>query len=65
MNQIKSPIGMIRQDELLNILTALQLSGGCDNRTLAIVAQATGLSDYFKPAPIVEPVKRLESETGQ
>lgn len=65
MNWTEAPIGMIRHDELLNILTALQLSGGCDNRTLAIVAQATGLGDYFKPAqPIIVELpehKRIEA----
>jgi len=47
------PVGMIRHDELLNILTALQLSGGCDDRTLVIVAQAVGLREHFKPAPAI------------
>lgn len=42
----KLPIGMIRYDELLNILKALNLTD-CDKRTLAIVAEATGLGDWW------------------
>jgi len=56
MNWTNAPIGMIQLDELLNLLTALEQTGGCDNRTLAIVARATGVGDYLKPpapAPLV------------
>lgn len=54
---------MIQFEKLLDILTALQMTGGCDDRTLVIVAQATGLGGYFKPAaaPVVVelPKKKL------
>ena len=58
------PIGMIRKDELLNLLQALAMSGGCDSRTLAIVAQATGVAEWYNPAPVqplvwIEQPKRL------
>lgn len=58
------PVGFIRKDELLNLLQALALSGGCDSRTLAIVAQATGLAEWFNPTPVqplvwIEQPKRL------
>lgn len=50
MNWQKLPIGMIRLDELLNILNALALAD-IDPRALAIVAVATGLGEYYQPAP--------------
>lgn len=43
MNYQDEPIGMMTREELCNILKALRLTGGCDDRTLAIVAQAIGL----------------------
>lgn len=46
MNWDKMPLGMIRLDELQNIVQALALTD-CDQRTLAIVARATGLGEYF------------------
>lgn len=63
----KIPVGMIRHDELLNIIVALQLSGGCDDRTLVIVAQATGLGEWIKPAPaiVVELPERRLVEAGK
>jgi hypothetical protein len=34
---------VMTREELFNILKALRLTGGCDDRTLGIVAQAVGL----------------------
>lgn len=62
----KDDIHVIRSDELLNILKALQLTGGCDERTLAIVAQATGVGKFWTmPADIriERPVYLLEVES--
>lgn len=58
------PMGMIRHDELLHILKALALTD-CDNRTLGIVAEATGLGKYWpKPVRIaVEPVYLIEQSS--
>lgn len=44
---VNIPIKTIRLEDLLNILTALALAGGCDNRTLSIVAHAVGLNADF------------------
>jgi hypothetical protein len=40
------PIGMIRYEELLNMLTAVALAGG-DIKTLVLVAQSAGLGPAF------------------
>lgn len=63
-------IGMVRYDELLNTLNALALTGGCDNRTLLIVAAAWGLDSYLKlpqpqPAITVESPAKLLTPNGQ
>lgn len=66
MNWQKSPIGMVRFDELINTLNALILTGACDYRTLVIVAAAYGLQDYLiKPAPVIveTPQRQLERVT--
>jgi hypothetical protein len=42
-----APIGMISHDELLNILIGLDETGGCDRRTLQIVAQMIGARERF------------------
>lgn len=44
------PLGMIRLDELLNILRALALTD-CDLRTLEIVATSTGLDKHLQSDP--------------
>jgi hypothetical protein len=36
-------MGMMSHSEIYNILKALRLTGGCDDRTLGIVAQSVGL----------------------
>lgn len=41
------PIGMVRFDELLNLLLALWMSGGADEHTLRMVAQTYGLLAAF------------------
>ncbi len=41
------PIGMTQHAELLNILLSLYETGGCDPRTLRIVAQSVGIRGYF------------------
>lgn len=54
------PLGMIGYEELYNILKALALTD-CDKRTLGIVAEATGLGDYWpKPVEVERPVYLLE-----
>lgn len=58
------PIGMIRLDELIRILRALQSTGGCDERTLQIVAQAVGVDDYLKPLPVVVVVENNKRLPG-
>lgn len=60
MNRQNLPIGMIRHDELLNILRALAMTD-CDSRTLEIVAQATGLSKYFNQPPITVELPKQQS----
>lgn len=40
------PAGLMRYEELLNILLALAMAG-CDLSTLAIVAQAAGVREHF------------------
>lgn len=47
MDWREAPAGMVRYDELVNILTSLSETGGCDRRTLRIVAQAVGVREYF------------------
>jgi|GEM_PF-6504002 len=41
------PIGMLQNDELFNVLSALAISGGADIRTLFMVAQAAGIEAAF------------------
>ncbi len=41
------PIGLTQHAELLNILLSLYETGGCDPRTLRIVAQAVGIREYL------------------
>jgi hypothetical protein len=47
MNWREAPTGMIRHDELVNILVGLDETGGCDRRTLRIVAQSVGIREHF------------------
>lgn len=66
MNLDDLPIGMIRRDELLNILIALHMSGQ-DEYTLQTIAQATGLLEYFESKKVtrcsivIEQPKRLKT----
>ncbi len=41
------PIGLTQHAELLNILLSLYETGGCDPRTLRIVAQSVGIREHF------------------
>lgn len=41
------PIGMLQNDEIFNLLSALAISGGADIRTLFMVAQAAGIEGAF------------------
>jgi hypothetical protein len=52
----EEPIKMMTGSELLHILRALALTN-CDPRTLGIVAEATGLGDYW-PKPVKVEVER-------
>jgi hypothetical protein len=42
----------LTREDISNILKALWLTGGCDERTLAIVAQAVGLT--WQPPTVLE-----------
>lgn len=56
------PLGFIKNDRLLAILQALALTD-CDRRTLGIVAQATGLGEWWREVERVErAVYLLEGE---
>lgn len=55
MNE-KDKLTVIRSDELINLLEALAMTGGCDLETLRIVAKAAGVGDYFNPPPPVRQV---------
>lgn len=64
VNWKNEPLGMIRLDELANILNALALTD-CDQRTLAVVARAVGVSKFLelptRPIVVELPAKRLEA----
>lgn len=54
MNWQNAPIGTIRKDELVQFLNSLILTGGCDHRTLQIVAAGYGLDNYLiKSKPVI------------
>lgn len=42
-----APLGMISHEEFLSILVSLYETGGCELRTLRIVARATGIREHF------------------
>lgn len=42
-----APMGMYSHEELLSILVSLYETGGCELRTLQIVARATGIREHF------------------
>lgn len=42
-----APMGMYSHEELLSILVSLYETGGCELRTLRIVARATGIREHF------------------
>lgn len=46
MNWTQGPIGMIRYDELTNILVGA-VEAGLDYDTLAIIARQTGVREFF------------------
>ena len=61
-------IGFIRNDELVNILNALGRTGALDQRTLSIVAEATGVSQWVRQQPqmiVVEVVQRPALKDGR
>lgn len=70
MNLDDLPIGMIRRDELLNLLLALQMAGQ-DTYTLECVAQATGLLKHFENKKVtrcsivIEQPKRLKAGNNE
>lgn len=42
-----APMGMYSDEKLLSILVSLYETGGCELRTLRIVARATGIREHF------------------
>lgn len=55
----EKPLGLTQHDEMLNILVGLYETGGCDRRTLQIVASSVGIREHFD-----REVRRLAA-TGQ
>lgn len=49
--RIDEPLGLLQLDELLHILQALALTN-CDPRTLAVVARATGLGEWWREVEV-------------
>ena len=41
------PLGLVQNEELFNLLSALAMSGGADIKTLVMVAQAAGIGPAF------------------
>lgn len=60
------PIGMIRHDDLLSILSALHLARPDLTEALYLVAEATGMGDCFEPYPVIviERPRRAELSEG-
>jgi hypothetical protein len=65
MNEQQVPIGIVRFDELLKYLNALAKTGGCDLRTLHIVATGYGLEDFLIQAPAGPAVVIIETPRVQ
>lgn len=48
MNWTQAPVGMVRYDDFINMLVGLRMTGGCDPKTLAIIAQTVGVREYYE-----------------